>query len=138
MSNCPERNDSIIQLNQRNSESLPFRHDYHGSASPCNSACPDSFLGPGCHKLSCVVCGQEFWALRPDRRYCSGNCCKKAAKMRVKNRRRLARNKICLFCEQPFVAKSGKARFCSLSHRVAYFRARKRNDSKGSGKLSRP
>lgn len=111
---------------------LPFEHNYLNSRSPCNSAIPDQeFEGfPACHRLKCVVCGQEFWAKRPDRKYCSYRCNHKAAQNRERKKRQQQRFKKCLVCNQSFQAKSAKAVFCSLRHRVAYFRQRKRNDSK--------
>lgn len=33
----------------------------------------------------------------------------------------------CLFCQQPFTAHNSRAKFCSIKHRVAYFR-KKRKD----------
>jgi hypothetical protein len=122
-------NDSTLPKILANPESLPLSiplsYDSHASHyKPYNSACPDlEYVNrSGCWLRGCVVCGQRFYARRPDRLYCSYPCQHTAAKHRLKLKRKLSREKKCVFCSCSFTAKSAKARFCSLKHRVAYFR----------------
>jgi hypothetical protein len=122
-------NDSTLMLICTKPESLPLSiplsYDSHASHyKPYNSACPDLeyFNMSGCWLRSCVVCGQQFYARRPDRLYCCYPCQHEACKQRLKLKRKLSREKKCLLCGCSFTAKSAKARFCSLKHRVAYFR----------------
>ena len=124
-------NETGIGAIDTKSESLPFEHDYTRRHGPSNSACPNMtyFNVQGCWLLKCVICGQQFYARRPDRKYCSRTCNHSAAKQRLAIQRKLKRQKTCFFCGCSFEAKSAKACFCSLKHRVAYFRSKKRNDS---------
>lgn len=131
-----------IQLSKKlgNIEPLPLGERYPQLRKAVNTGYPHvkeciehygacSGCCPTCYKLKCVVCGQEFWAKRPDRKYCCYRCTNDAAIIRRRNWRKKQRNKICLFCRHPFTAQTRKAKFCCLAHRVAYFRQSKRNDS---------
>ena len=81
------------------------------------------------YELRCHYCEKVFRSYSFRRFYCSTSCQHSTWKLRRRERARQRRNKVCLFCKLPFTAKSSKARFCSLKHRVAYFRLKKRNDS---------
>ncbi len=78
-------------------------------------------------KKNCSVCGNLFYSKSRRRLYCSYRCSVDAGIIRRREHVKQRRNKVCLFCKTRFQAKSNKARFCSLKHRVAYFRQRKRN-----------
>ena len=81
------------------------------------------------YPIQCQQCGKTFQSYSIRRLYCSHNCARKEWKARRKIRAKQRRSKTCLFCKVSFTAKSSKARFCSLKHRVAYFRQLKGNDS---------
>lgn len=73
----------------------------------------------------CVVCGKEFQTCKPNRKYCSEECKRKAARDKEKERKAAARKKMgrhprfgmhrktCDFCGHEFVALSAKGRYCS-------------------------
>lgn len=74
------------------------------------------------YELICQFCGKTFNGFFIRRKYCSYRCRNDAHIKRRKYLNTLNRNKHCLFCGLFFVAKSKKAKFCCLKHRVAYFR----------------
>lgn len=87
----------------------------------------------------CVVCDKEFQTYRPDRRYCSDACRKKAVRAKKKEREKAEPQpapklrshprfgmhpKICAFCGKEFVALSAKGKYCSLECNNKAFRKR--------------
>lgn len=80
--------------------------------------------GPGCHKLTCSVCGSTFFATRPDALYCGYRCRNDAYIARRRERRAAARRKRCEHCGAPFEAKRRDTRYCSNACRQATYRLR--------------
>lgn len=115
---------------ESNLKSLTLGERYPHLRQVINTAVPDpKFEGfPACHRLKCIVCNQEFWAKSTKRNTCSYRCSVDLGIIRRREKREKARNKICLFCKQPFTARSKKALFCCLKHRVSFFRQQKRKE----------
>lgn len=79
-------------------------------------------------KKNCPVCDQPFQARGPSMpRYCSKQCCKKAARRRQVEQRieaRAARDhyRVCARCGSSFEAQRATRQFCSTRCRVAAHR----------------
>lgn len=72
-------------------------------------SCP----GSRCYKISCRHCGKEFFAQRPDARYCSYRCTNDAYIQRRRARRAASRQKKCATCGTGFVAQRKDAKYCN-------------------------
>lgn len=88
----------------------------------------------------CVVCGTEFQTYRPDRRFCSDNCRRRASRETEKAKAKLQAqpktkakprhnpfigpfHRVCDFCGKEFVANFARAKYCSLEcNTKAYYK----------------
>ncbi|MBG9940590.1 hypothetical protein ABD77_00790 [Brevibacillus formosus] len=68
--------------------------------------------GSRCYRRNCHHCSVEFFAQRPEARYCSYRCTNDAYIKRRKLRREENREKKCVACGVDFTAKRNDAKYC--------------------------
>lgn len=83
------------------------------------------------YELTCQHCGREYLGSNLQRimkKYCTSRCGELARATKKRRETRDLRIKECLHCHKTFEAKRSDAKFCTTSHRVMYWRARKREE----------
>lgn len=83
------------------------------------------------YKKKCVVCGTEFYAERPEAKYCSGGCSTNAYLTRRKEKKNIERDKICPMCGIGFHAKRKDSLYCSPACKQKAYRQNKNVTDKG-------
>jgi predicted nucleic acid-binding Zn ribbon protein len=76
------------------------------------------------YKIQCRICGKEFFARRPEAKYCSGECDETGAILRRRERARALRQKTCRCCKKPFEGKRKDSEYCSHKCKQAAYRDR--------------
>ena len=84
--------------------------------------------GMGAYKRACWQCSKEFYAMRPESRYCSYRCTNDSYISKRKKLREISRQKVCGQCGVEFQARRNDAKYCSTACKQAAYRKRNVTD----------
>ena len=76
------------------------------------------------YRRPCATCGRQFYARRPEAKWCSYRCRNDGYIQRRRERAAQARQKVCLTCKAAFTATRRDSRFCGPACKQAAYRKR--------------
>jgi len=76
-------------------------------------------------KASCAYCGDTFYTMNIQQKYCSGRCVNDAYMARRKARKEAEREKVCPVCGKHFTGKSKATIYCSDACKQKAYRQRR-------------
>lgn len=80
------------------------------------------------YKLTCHHCGSIFYSVSKRAKYCCYRCSNDNYIAKRKERKALEKQKVCVVCNKPFVAKKKDAMYCSNACKQKAYRHRKVTD----------
>jgi len=69
-------------------------------------------------KLTCAYCGKEFYSKNRKQKYCCYRCVNDNYIQKRRERKQLEKNRVCIICNKPFIAKKKDALYCSKAYRT--------------------